>query len=234
VKLAEAIKTWTDDKPVTTVINTHAHLDHVGSNPAFAASKDFIAHENTRRRMGMMDAFKGAGAKFLPNRTFSDRTSVWLGRDRVEVYYFGEGHTDGDAIVVFPDQHFAHLGDLFPGKTVPIVDVSSGGRVLAFPQTLAKALKELGGVTRVIPNHAMPPEGRRLHSLGRSWMSRSDLQEFTTFVKEFIEAAESQRPSGRTVDAAVEAVRSTLTTPYPDYTFENARAIVQAVYDEMR
>jgi cyclase len=232
--LADAVKTWTDDKPVTTVINTHAHVDHVGGNSAFTGAMDFIAQEKTKRRMAMMEAFKGANARFLPNKTFSDRMSVAFGKDRLNLYYFGEGHTDGDAVVVIPDQRLAYLGDLFPGKTVPVVDANSGGSALAFPATLAKVRKEIQGVTRVIPSHATPPEGRRLHSQGRSWMSWADLQEFTDFTRNVVEAAQSQRRLGKNVDMAVDAVVSTLTKTYPAYSLDGARAMVQAVYDEMK
>lgn len=232
--LADAIRTWTDDKPVTTVINTHAHVDHVGGNSAFTRATDFVAHENTKRRMATLDAFKGSGVTFLPTKSFRDRMSMSVGGDRIELFYFGEGHTDGDAIVTFPDQRLAYFGDLFPGKTVPIIDASSGGRALALPQTLAKALKEITGITRVIPSHAIPPDGRRLHSQGRSWMSWTDLQEFTNFTGDLIEAIRSQRRAESTVDAAVQAVKSALGTAYPAYTWENARAFVQAVYDEMQ
>jgi len=36
------------DKPVTTIINTHTHGDHVGSNEGFPASVDIVAQENTK------------------------------------------------------------------------------------------------------------------------------------------------------------------------------------------
>jgi cyclase len=39
------------DKPVTTIINTHTHFDHSGSNAEFPATVEFVAHENTRANM---------------------------------------------------------------------------------------------------------------------------------------------------------------------------------------
>ena len=35
------------DKPVTTIINTHTHGDHTGSNEGVPASVEIVAHENT-------------------------------------------------------------------------------------------------------------------------------------------------------------------------------------------
>src|SRR5262249_59483421 len=51
--ILEKIKKITD-KPVTTIINTHTHGDHTGSNQAFPATGDFVAHENTKAKMGKM------------------------------------------------------------------------------------------------------------------------------------------------------------------------------------
>src|SRR2546425_7430716 len=63
--ILDKIKSVTN-KPVTTIINTHTHGDHTGSNEAFGATVDFVAHENTRANMEKMDAFKGDKAQFLP------------------------------------------------------------------------------------------------------------------------------------------------------------------------
>ncbi len=68
--LLERIRTVTD-KPVVTVINTHTHGDHTGSNEFFGASIDSVVHENTKANMARMDAFKGDKAQFLPKRTYT-------------------------------------------------------------------------------------------------------------------------------------------------------------------
>ena len=49
------------------------------------------------------------------------------GADRIDLYYFGRGHTNGDAMVVFPALRVMHMGDLFPGKQLPIMDANNGG-----------------------------------------------------------------------------------------------------------
>ena len=68
------------DKPVTTIINTHTHGDHTGSNEFFPASVEVVAQENTKANMEKMDAFKGDKAQFLPDKTFKDKTDAALGR----------------------------------------------------------------------------------------------------------------------------------------------------------
>src|SRR5258708_1599213 len=78
--LLDKIRTITD-KPVTTIINTHAHGDHVGSNEFFGTAVEIVAHENTRLTMDSMDAFKGDKVNFLPKLMFRDRMTLSAGRD---------------------------------------------------------------------------------------------------------------------------------------------------------
>ena len=120
------------DLPVSTIINTHAHPDHAGANREFASAAVIIAHENTKTHIARMDGYAGANAAGLPTTTFNDRLSLLEGPDRIELYYFGPAHTDGDVIVVFPATGVAYVGDLFPAKAVPVIDTEQGGSGVAF------------------------------------------------------------------------------------------------------
>jgi len=75
------------------------------------------------------------------------------GIDRIDLYYFGAGRTNGDVIVVFPEKRVAILGDLFPAKEAPVIDAANGGSAVAFPRTLARAIEEIKGVQRVVTGH---------------------------------------------------------------------------------
>ena len=143
--ILDRIKTVTD-KPVTTIINTHTHGDHTGSNTMFPATVDIVAHENTKTNMEKMDAFKGDGAKGLPKKTFTDRLSLGSGKDRIDLYYFGRAHTNGDAWIVFPELRVMHTGDIFAAKDAPFVDRANGGwalRTSAGLTTIWRALNQL-------------------------------------------------------------------------------------------
>src|SRR3989442_2938473 len=113
--ILDQIKSVTD-KPVTLIINTHTHADHTSGNSEFPRTVDFVAHENTRTNMARMDQFKSENAAFLPKKTFKDRMSLLAGKDRIDLYYFGAGHTNGDAVIVFPALGTAVMGDLFARK----------------------------------------------------------------------------------------------------------------------
>jgi glyoxylase-like metal-dependent hydrolase (beta-lactamase superfamily II) len=104
-------------KPVMMVINTHTHGDHVGSNSAFTGNVEFIAQENCKSSMERMPAFQTEeGKRFLPGKTYKEKLSVLSEDERIDLYYFGRGHTGGDSFVVFPALKVMHSGDLFAGR----------------------------------------------------------------------------------------------------------------------
>lgn len=137
------------DKPVTLVVNTHSHGDHVGSNAEInaAGSIEIIAQANTARRMAAMPNVGPA------TRQFDDRLTLGSGADRIELYWFGAGHTDGDAFVVFPAERVMAAGDIFQMLAMPRIDRNSGGSALALPETLSQAQNGIAGVDKVIDGH---------------------------------------------------------------------------------
>ena len=140
------------DKPVSMIVNTHSHPDHIGSNEYFPASVDVVAHENTRKWMAANPRVASNPAA-MPDRTFADRKTLGRGDDRIDLYYFGAGHTDGDALIVFPARRAMAAGDIFAWKMAPLIDPMAGGSVLALPDTLEKALNGVPNVDTVIEGH---------------------------------------------------------------------------------
>ncbi len=149
--ILEKIKSVTP-KPVTMVINTHTHGDHVGSNSAFTGAVEFVAHENCKASMEQMPAFQSQeGKKFLPGKTYKDKLSLLKGNDKIDLYYFGRGHTSGDTFIVFPALKVMHTGDMFPNKGTPFMDTNNGGSGLEYPKTLMKAAAGIRASNRLSP-----------------------------------------------------------------------------------
>src|SRR5262249_35859756 len=110
--ILEKVKSVTD-KPVMMIINTHTHGDHVGSNTAFTGAVEIVAQENCKASMEKMPIFQSDEAKkALPNKTYKDKLSLLKGKDKIDLYYFGRGHTSGDTFVVFPELKLMHAGDM--------------------------------------------------------------------------------------------------------------------------
>jgi cyclase len=205
-------------KPVTTIINTHTHGDHTGSNEGFPATVDIVTHANTKANMEKMDAFKGDKAQYLPDRTYTDRLSIGTGKDRVDLYYFGAGHTNGDTMIVYPALRVLQAGDLFPWKDAPLVDRANGGSGIEFPKTIAKAIAGIRDVDTVIPGH-MPVT------------NPAGLQEFQRFLVDLVSGTEAAKKAGKS--AADAAAGLNLTAKYPAYKSERVAAAVTAIYAEL-
>jgi cyclase len=140
------------DQPIRYVLNTHHHGDHAGSNEDFLRVAEVIAHENAR------DNIVRNGQTGPPRLVFRRETAVFLGGAEVRMHHFGRGHTNGDAVVYFPDLRVVHTGDLFiygerlDGSTLsPFWDVGNGGSLLEWPATLTRLLTL--DFDRVIPGH---------------------------------------------------------------------------------
>ena len=227
--ILEAVS-FVTDLPVTTIINTHAHQDHTGSNGEFQTVVEIVAHENTKVAMGKMEAFQGANANGLPSRTYRDRLSLLDGPNRIELYHFGAAHTDGDTIVVFPEKGVAHVGDLFAAKAAPFIDAANGGSGVAYPETLAKAVAAIEGIRTVITGHSPLPPVPGVQGM-LEVLTWDDLREYADFNRDFLSAVREAFEGGKSVDEAV----TTLSLPakYADYDLDRARANVQIIYDEL-
>jgi glyoxylase-like metal-dependent hydrolase (beta-lactamase superfamily II) len=191
--LLERIKSVTD-KPVIMLINTHTHFDHSGSNNELPASIEFVAHENTKANMMRETcapvtncaAFKDDHAKYLPKRTFKDTLSLFSGKDQINLYYFGRGHTSGDTWVVFPAVRALHTGDMFPRKHMPFIDVpDSGGSAVEFNATLKKAVGTIKNVDTVIGGHTP------------TVVTWNDFKEYTNFYDDFFNSVQAGLKAGK-------------------------------------
>lgn len=178
------------EKPVSMIINTHVHPDHNGSNDYFKTARpmiEIVAHENTKK---WVTANPRANPAMLPDRTFTDRTTLGKGKDRIDLYYFGAGHTNGDAFVVFPAVRAMCIGDLMAWNMAPLIDPATGGSVIALPDTLEKAMKGIKNVELVIEGHGNV----------NTW---DGLRAYTEFSRALLNVAKASLASGKTPEQAL-------------------------------
>ena len=219
--ILETIQAVTD-KPVTMTINTHTHPDHTGGNIEFPTATEIVAHENTKANMQKMDAFKGPNAKFLPNKTVTDHLTLLDGPDRIDLYYFGRGHTNGDAWVVFPALRLMHAGDIFSGKNIPLLDANNGGSGVMIGDTLAKAAGSVKNIDTIITGHS-------------TTMTIADLKEYAQFNREFANDVRAAKKAGKSVDDVANTWK--IPAKYTGYAAPAAarlKANVQVVFDELK
>jgi len=135
--------------PVKYVLSTHHHSDHSGGNTKFISSAEIISTVNARANI--VGHKQPNAPEMVPARvTFTDQCSVFLGGKEVRAYYFGRGHTNGDAVIYFPELRVLHTGDLMANAS-PLIDYAGGGSIVEWTKTLDNALKL--DFDTVIPGH---------------------------------------------------------------------------------
>ncbi|HYD25333.1 MAG TPA: MBL fold metallo-hydrolase [Croceibacterium sp.] len=139
------------DKPVTMIINTHSHPDHLGSNQqidtSLGGNVEVVVQSNTARRMAAMPGNSKV------SQQFADTLTLGSGADRIDLYYFGAGHTDGDAFIVFPAERTLLMGDVMAWDMGPLIDPMSGGSMVATPVTVGRLVQAVTGIDKVIEGH---------------------------------------------------------------------------------
>jgi len=209
-------------KPVTRLINTHTHGDHVSGNVEFPATVEVVTQANTKTNMEKMDIFKTNAGRGLPKRTFTDKLTIGSGVDQVDLYYFGRGHTNGDAFVVFPALRVLHAGDIFAGKNMPLIDPNNGGSMTEIGNTLQKAHDGVKNVDQIITGHS-------------TVMTWADLQQYAQFNKDVVAWILAQKKAGKTVDQAVAEFK--VPEKYTGFSgnvnplFGGLKGLIQGVYD---
>jgi glyoxylase-like metal-dependent hydrolase (beta-lactamase superfamily II) len=207
--LLDKIKTLTD-KPVTLIINTHTHGDHVSGNVEFPATVDVVAHANTKANMEAMrpasfvaqppsgppsNIFTRNNGTGMAKRTFKDTMTIGSGADRIELHYFGPAHTNGDAMVLFPAARVMHMADVFANKGLPGMDANNGGTGVGYAATLTKVadFADKNNVATIVNGHY------------NTTTTRADLREFIQYVGDFVKAAQDGKRSGKSVDDVAKA-----------------------------
>lgn len=138
------------DKPIIYLVNTHSDGDHVNGNQYFPEEVIIISHENCRKEFFVpkrdgspSDWSKPEMAVYIPEITFTDRMDIYPGSQKVELWYFGVGHTTGDAVVYFPSEKTAFIGDQFFKDRPQLIHSYKGGNSFEHVKTLAKMLETL-------------------------------------------------------------------------------------------
>jgi cyclase len=123
------------DKPVRWVINSHFHGDHTFGNAAFQAEgATFVAQQETARIMKLVhpkemarrqDYFKEHNYDpnevklILPDVTFDDQMSIYLGGREIHLIYFGPGQQAGDTFVLIPHDRALFTPGAFARHSMP-------------------------------------------------------------------------------------------------------------------
>ena len=158
-RLRAAIETLTA-LPVTHVISTHAHPDHIFGNTAFDdGTVIFAGHRKLERALALrapfyLDAFKRLVGKafddariIAPTLAVSDESRIDLGGRILVLTAYRTAHTDADLTVLDLRTRTLFAGDLLFIERLPVVDGSLKGWL-----EVVAALRDVPAA-RVVPGH---------------------------------------------------------------------------------
>jgi glyoxylase-like metal-dependent hydrolase (beta-lactamase superfamily II) len=96
---------------------------------------------------------KALAPKGRPVVTFNDSATFHLNGRTVVVFHVRNAHTDGDAIVWFPEANVIHTGDcLFNGR-YPVLDAGAGGTLDGMIAASERIVAMANADTKLIPGH---------------------------------------------------------------------------------
>ena len=134
----------------------------------------------------------------LPNETFRDRTTLYLGGKEIQVLYLGRAHTRGDSLIYVPQDRIVYLSEIFFAEQFLFIDDGYG---LDWLKTL-DAVDALGAEI-FVPAHGPIPANPR--------ETRQGLDRFRQMLIDIREAVQKEIARGATEEQAVATIR------WPEY-----------------
>jgi glyoxylase-like metal-dependent hydrolase (beta-lactamase superfamily II) len=209
-------------QPVRYLVSSSFHDPFSKGNMAYADVFK-IGHENYRA--GLLDQMERGGASAdeqrarLPNQTFRDRATFYVGGKEVQVLHFGRAHTRGDSIVFVPQDRIAYLSELFYSEEFPNMAQGYGVswlRVLDGVEAL--------GADIFVPGHGPIPEDPR--------GTRAGLHRMRQILIDARDAIQNEIARGATEDQAVAAVKLEQYAKLPSYATQR-EVVVRRMYKEL-
>lgn len=121
------------DKPITHVVYSHSHADHIGAAGIYPDDAMVIAHEETAAQLEKAlsadraypyGVFVGGGPVPLPDITFKKRFTLRRGEQVLELDYRGANHEPGNIFIYAPRQKALMLVDVIFPAWVPFAELA--------------------------------------------------------------------------------------------------------------
>jgi glyoxylase-like metal-dependent hydrolase (beta-lactamase superfamily II) len=121
---------------VTHLVHSHHHADHAGGSSLFGNNVVRIGHAETRRLL-LRD---NDPTRPAPDETFTDRRSLEIGGERIQLEWHGSNHTPDNSFIHFPDHDTLMLVDIVNSGWVPVYNLNLTGDVPGYIEAPAIAL----------------------------------------------------------------------------------------------
>ncbi len=108
------------DEPITHVVCSHAHRDHIGAASVYPDDAVIIAQDATTAHLTQ----KNDPNRPVPTQSFTDNMTLTVGSQTLQLDYRGLGHSPGNIHIYAPEQKVLMVVDIvFPGW-VPFKDLA--------------------------------------------------------------------------------------------------------------
>ena len=125
------------EEPITHVIYSHTHIDHIGAASIFPDDAIIISHKDVASELEQ----RNDPNRPIPEVTFDDEYLLEVGNQSLELKYDGPMHEPGNIFIYAPQQKVLMVVDvIFPGWT-PFKDLAMAQDVPAFLDAHDKILE---------------------------------------------------------------------------------------------
>jgi cyclase len=197
-------------KPIKYVVICSDHGDHTAGNAAFPAGVRYLIHPASKAAMG---ANAPADAELV-----SDKKSINIGAEDLQILFLGRAHTGGDLSVYLPRQKILFLSETFLNRVFPAMRSAYPSEWLA---ALTRA--ERMDVNIYIPGHGFTESGP---------VSKEELRAYHKALATVIAEATRLHKAGVAVD---EAITQANVGEYSSWTLARSQApiAIRKVYEEL-
>ena len=209
-------------QPIRYVVICSDHGDHTAGNAAFPAGVTYIIHPTSKailERAEAARAGRGGGWKLPADAMLvSDRQSLKLGTETIDILFLGRAHTGGDLGVSLPRRKILFLSETFLNRVFPAMRS-------AYPTEWLKALDraEAMNADLYIAGHGFTESGP---------VSKEELREYHNAMEAIIAEARRLHKGGVPVD---DAVKQANFGQYADWTLSKSQGpiAIRKVYEEL-
>ena len=212
------------DKPFRLLINTHHHGDHTSGNISFKGlTQHVLAHSNSKlNQENVAKQQKTEDKQLYPDQIFGTVWSEKIGKEKITLYYYGPGHTNGDSLVHFEHNNVVHMGDLMFNRRYPFIDRTAGANIKNWISILETANKKFSKKTTFIFGHA--------HETASVTGGKEDLMLMKDFFEKLLTFTQAEIKAGKSKD---DFLKNTAIPGVTEWKGDGIQRPLGAAYDEV-
>lgn len=154
-----ALRSLAPNAKITTLFNTHYHLDQTANNEAFASLGAKIVSQKRTKEWLSRDYWNPAAEQYVkarpkaavPTEIFVDKGTLKSGGEEIDYGYLLMAHTSGDGYFHFKSANVIAIGDVASPVRDPELDWFTGGWVGGRVDSMDLLLTISNDQTRFIP-----------------------------------------------------------------------------------